>query len=159
MLFVGDGGDLPEIKEAVKKKGLDGVVHFVGRVDDRDELVSYFTRSDLFIFLSTYDNAPLVIREAAACACPALVVEGSSTAEMIDDGVTGYCVREHAESVADAVEKIFTNESKLIDVGVAASEQVYLTWDNAVERSIDRYKEVKQLYDDRRARKPLRNYL
>jgi len=157
MFFVGDGEDLSEIKKKTEDKGLSGLVHFVGRVNDRKVLMSYFARSDLFVFLSTYDNAPLVIREAAACACPALVSYGSSTAEIINDGVNGFAVKENAVYAADAIRTIFSDRKRLEDVSLAASQQVYLTWDKAIERAVERYHVVKDAYDYDRSKYKRKN--
>ena len=151
MLFVGDGEDTSEIRKMAEEKGLAGLVHFAGRVNDRELLMSYFERSDLFVFLSMYDNAPLVIREAAACACPALVSSGSSTAEMIDDGVNGFVVKDNAVLAANAIRSIFLDRKHLEEVSAAASQQVYLTWGKAVERAVERYETVIKAFDYNRS--------
>jgi len=156
MLFVGDGDEMPEIKKVAADKGIAHLVHFVGRINDRNVLMSYFTRSDLFIFLSSYDNAPLVVREAAACACPSLVLQGSSTSEIIIDGVNGFMVKENAVYVADAIQRIFADRKHLEDVSTAASEQVYLTWEKAVEHAAERYEVVKKAYDYTRSKRKRR---
>ena len=146
MLFVGDGEDISDIKKMASEKGLGEIAHFAGKVTNRKELMSYFMRSDLFVFLSMYDNAPLVIREAAACACPALVLEGSSTAEIIDDGVNGFIVKESAERAAVAIKSIFDNRANLKAISEAASEQIHLTWEKAIERVVERYEIVIKAY-------------
>jgi len=151
MIFVGGGENLESIKKTTAEMGLGGFVHFTGRVNDRNILMAYFMRSDLFVFLSSYDNAPLVVREAAACACPSLVLQGSSTSEIIDDGVNGFYVQENAQYAAAAIETIFSDPVRLAEVSKAASEQVYLTWGKAVERAVERYEIVKKAYDYKRA--------
>ena len=147
MLFVGDGEDLPDIKKMAADKGLEKVVHFAGKISNRTELMQYFMRSDLFIFLSTYDNAPLVVREAAACACPTLALQGSSTAEILDNGINGFTVREGAIYSAEAIKAIFADRKRLEEVSTAASQQVYLTWEQAIERAVERYEVVKKAYN------------
>ena len=153
MFFVGDGDEVPEIKKVTADKGIAHLVHFVGKVTDRKVLMTYFMRSDLFIFLSSYDNAPLVVREAAACACPSLVLQGSSTSEIISDGVNGFIVRENAVYAADTIQKIFADRKRLEDVSKAASEQVYLTWEKAIEHATERYEVVKKAYDYNRSQR------
>jgi len=153
MLFVGDGEDMPEIQKTAKNMGLSGNVHFAGRIDSRDELMAYYTRSDLFILISMYDNAPLVIQEAAACACPSLVASGSSTAEVLEDGVNGYFVDDDPKSVASTIQKIFSDRESLERVSLAALEQVYLPWGKAIERAIERYEYIKEIYDHKTRRR------
>jgi len=151
MIFVGDGEDYTEIIKMVQDKGLAEIVHFTGNIDDRDDLMTYYMRADLFLFLSVYDNAPLVIQEAAACACPAIVVRDSSTSEIIDDGITGFFAEENAESAADAIIGAFSDKKRLEEIGIAASEQVYSTWEKAVERAVSRYEFVKEAYKEKHA--------
>lgn len=149
MFFVGDGEDLAKAQKLVSDKGLSGMVHFTGRITDREELRAYYTRADLFVLPSVYDNAPLTVLEAAACACPSLVVRGSSTAEIIEDGVNGYYSEESPQSVADAVRGIFADRERHKRVSEAAAEQVYMPWDKLIKRAHERYAEVKRVYDGR----------
>ena len=150
MIFVGDGEDLPKAQKLAADKGLDDVIHFAGRVNDREMLKAYYTCSDLFLFPSVYDNAPLVVREAAACSCPSVVVRGSSTSEILEDDVTGFFADETAESVAEAIEKAFSNRENLEKIASTAAEEVFLPWNKVIQRSVDRYEIVKKAYDDER---------
>jgi len=152
MFFVGDGEDFTDIRKDATSRGIDKYVIFAGRVSDRDELTTYYTRSDLLVFLSTYDNAPLVVQEAAACQCPALVTRGSSTSEILEDGVNGFFVDEDAKEAADAIQKIFTDRKRLEEVSEAASNQVYLPWDKAIRQAVERYEYVKDLYVHKRSK-------
>ncbi|MCL2227626.1 MAG: glycosyltransferase [Oscillospiraceae bacterium] len=147
MLFVGDGDDLTDAKELSACMGLSEVAFFAGTVSDRELLRAYFTRSDLFVFPSVYDNAPLVIREAAACRCPSLVVRNSSASEILEDGVSGFFAEEAAESIAHTIKAALSDSKLLKKVASNAFEQVYLPWDKAISNSIARYEEVKQAFD------------
>ena len=57
MYFVGDGYDLPEIEKYTRQIGLNNCVYFTGKITDRQKLKTYFGRSDLFLFPSTYDTS------------------------------------------------------------------------------------------------------
>ena len=143
MLFVGDGENLGDIKEMTSSKGLDDFVHFVGRVNDRRELMSFYERADLFMLLSVYDNAPLVVIEAAACSTPSIVLHGSATSEVVDDGVNGFHVSEEsAEEAAELIKTIFSDRERLAEVSKAASEQVYMPWEKLIVRIVERYQHV-----------------
>lgn len=41
---------------------------------EREILKRYYVAADLFLFPSLYDNAPLVIREAAALGTPSVLI-------------------------------------------------------------------------------------
>jgi len=148
MIFVGGGDDLPDVKKMAAYKKLSHIIHFIGKVHNREELRAYYSRSDLFVFPSIYDNAPLVIREAAACACPALVVRNSSSAEILKDGFSGFFTDDNPQSIADALQTILSDRTTLKKVAANAAEHVYLPWDKAIEKSIIRYKEVIKTYNN-----------
>lgn len=147
MIFVGDGEDLPDVQGMVKSKNLADIIHFAGRVSDREMLRAYYARSDLLVFPSLYDNAPLVVQEAASCSCPSLVVCGSSASEILEDNVTGFFTNDNAESIANSIQKIFSNHEQLKKVSSAASEQIYLPWDKAIKHSVQRYEVVIKSYN------------
>jgi len=153
MFFVGDGEDFSEIKKTASDRGLTKHALFSGRISDRDVLMSYYTRADLLVFLSTYDNAPIVIQEAAACRCAALVTRGSSTSEVLEDGVNGFFVDEDANCAAEAIISIFADRKRLGEVSAAASEQVYLPWGKAIRQAVDRYEYIKSNYTYKRIKR------
>jgi len=146
MVFVGDGRDLLEVKKMTADKGLFDVVFFTGQVNDREMLRALYTRSDLFIFPSVYDTAGLVVLEAAACYSPSVVVRGSAASETVEDGVNGYYTSEDPENMADVVQAAFSDRRQLEQIAAAASGQIYLTWDKAIERAVKRYEAVKAAY-------------
>ncbi len=142
MYFVGDGYDLPEIQQYSHDLGLDSCVYFPGKVTDRDELKTYFGRSNLFLFPSTYDTSGLVVKEAAACDTPSLLVRGSCAAEGVTDGQNGFLCEETAEDFAKVLLAATENRQKLTEVGISASKEIYLSWEDAIDRAYRRYVEV-----------------
>ena len=160
MLFVGEGDDLADIITLTEDEGLSDAVFFAGKISNRELLRAYFSRCDLFVFPSVYDNAPLVIKEAAACSCPSVVVRGSSASEILEDGVSGFFADESAQSIADAVLDALSDRERLERVSEAAFEQVYVTWDKVIQESAARYEVVKAAFDRSYAgrAKPAKSY-
>lgn len=78
MLFVGDGSKKQYLERMVSRLGLADRVFFTGKILNRNLLSSIFKRANLFVFPSLYDNAPIVIREAAASYTPSLLVKNSN---------------------------------------------------------------------------------
>ena len=145
MIFVGDGRDLEDMKKTVREKNLHEKISFTGKIADRELLRAYYTRSDMFIFPSTYDTAGLVIGEAAACRCPSLVVRGSAASEILEEygeDKTGFFADETPESVAESILEAFSDIDRYELVKNNAAERVYLPWCKAVGDSIERYEEV-----------------
>ena len=142
MLFVGEGVDRAEITEYATEMGLGDVAIFTGPIYDREMLRAYFSRANLFLFPSTYDTNGIVVREAAACSCPALMVEGSCAAEGITHEDTGILIRETVEELSEQIYKGTQDHERLRHIGQNAADKIYLSWDDAVGKAVLRYHEV-----------------
>lgn len=142
MLFVGDGTDADDVKSYVSSLGLNDKVIFTGSVNNRDELRIYYSITDLFLFLSTFDTAAIVVKEAAACNCPVLFAEGSDSAYGVKDGVNGWFSKETPECLAEKIEEVTKEREKLKEVGISASNSLYVPWSASVDNALKRYKEL-----------------
>ena len=152
MIFIGDGSDLEDMKKMVCDKNLDNHVFFAGRVNDRELLRAYYTRANMFVFPSTYDNAPLVIREAAACGCPSLVIRESSASEILNEfgeNQTAFFADENPESISESIMEAFGDKTRYELVRKNAADKVYLPWSKVMLNTVARYKEVCEIYKDK----------
>ncbi len=142
--IIGEGYDAPEIEAYSLACGLQDCVTFTGPIRDRERLRTFFSICDLFLFPSTYDTCGIVVKEAAACDCPSLLVRNSCAAEGVVHGVSGFLTEESAISCAAGIAEAISDRTKLKQVGICAGEQLYLSWDEAVSRAYHRYKEILQ---------------
>ena len=144
--IIGEGYDAPEIETYSNDCGLADKVIFTGPIRDREYLRTFFSVCDLFLFPSTYDTCGIVVKEAAACDCPSLLVEGSCAAEGVVHNVSGFLAEENAVSCASVMAAAIRDRAQLKQVGRCAGEQLYLSWDEAVDRAYARYQEILQKY-------------
>ena len=142
MVFVGDGMDRAEVEAFAEQLGLADRCRFAGSEPDREVVRAWYTRADLFLFPSTFDTNGLVVREAAACSLPSLLIRGSCAAEGIADGYTGILIDENAESLAAALTAPSATKEFFRAVGENACREIYLSWEDAVDRARDRYRDV-----------------
>ena len=147
MLFVGDGYDRPEIQSYVEERGLSEDCIFTGAIYDREMVRAYFTLADMFLFPSTYDTNGIVVSEAAACACPSLLIEGSCAAERVVHMDTALLAKEDAADLADAIIFACDHPQVMKRIGEAALDKVYLSWEDAVAIAYDRYQTVVERYN------------
>lgn len=145
-LFVGDGYDLPDIKCYVQECGLSQHTEFVGPVHDREQLRAFYSLADLFLFPSTYDTCGIVVKEAASCDCPSLLIQGSCAAEGVVHNQNGYLCEETASSCAAAIGEILADPAQLRAAGERAGDTLYLSWHDAVARAYNRYGEILKEY-------------
>lgn len=147
LLIAGTGYDGEEIKKYADSLGFsDGTVRFLGRVYEKELLAGLYLCSDLFFFPSVYDNAPLVVREAAALSLPSLLTEGSNSAEAVIKDVTGFTARENAKDMAEEIKRIFDTPGLLCKVGAEAERRIPKTFEQIVKAVREKYAEVIEKY-------------
>lgn len=151
MLMVGQGYALEELKALATSLDLDDRVSFLGPIYDREYLKTLYCRANLLIFPSLYDNASIVVREAASQCCPAVLVEGSNTAEGITDDFNGFLSKDGAENIANRIMKAVEDPEKLIEVGKNANNTVYTSWESIVDEVYERYVDIVKVYRKLRA--------
>ena len=154
MVFLGGGVDEPDIRKYTEELGLTDRCLFPGSVRDRQALRAWYCRADLFLFPSTFDTNGLVVREAAACGLPSVLIRGSCAAEDVTDGVTGFLIEENAPSMAACLTELLRTPVKLRSVGKAAEEGLYLSWADAVDHAAAHYETVMERYRSGQRRKP-----
>lgn len=139
LIMLGFGADENAIKRKINKLGLKDYVIWTGKILDRKEIQGYYGISDILLFPSVFDTNGLVVREAAACATPSLLVRDSCAAEGIEDGKTGFLCMESAHSIASVLASIMENKKLLKTVGKNAQNEIYISWEDAVKKAYDRY--------------------
>ena len=146
MVFVGDGYAREAMIQMAARLGLTSDdnndknrVSFLGCIHDRDLLSNIYSAADLMLFPSLYDNAPLVVREAAAMHTPSLVTRHSNTAEVIFDGYNGFMAENNVESYADCLRMLLRRPSLIRHAGDMASRTLVRSWGDIAEEITDRY--------------------
>lgn len=142
--MVGSGFDAEDIEAYARELGLKDQVVFTGPIFDREKLRVYYSMADMFLFPSTYDTSGIVVKEAAACECPTLLVRDSCAAEGAVHDVSGFLAEENAESCAAVICHACEDRAHLKAVGEQAGRSLYLSWDTAVQRAYTRYEEIIQ---------------
>ena len=99
-------------------------VNFLGVVDNKllPEIIAQY---DIYIIPSYYENNPKSLLEAMACARIVLGSDVDGIKELIDDGVTGFLCDTDADSIKNALNKVFgTNQEKLKSIAENARKFV-----------------------------------
>lgn len=139
LLLAGAGYNEHAIKEYAAEIGLVEHTHFLGKIVKRDLLFGVYANADILFFPSLYDNAPLVLREAAAVGVPSLLSRGSNSAEIVEDGVNGYTAEHDPESMAARIEKAYADNS-ILPVGERAKATIPVDWQVIIERAVTAYR-------------------
>ena len=142
MFFVGTGYAAEALKQLSVQLGLSDCVSFQGSVLDRQCLRDYYLAADLFLFPSLYDNAPLVVREAAALHTPALMISGSTASAVIQDNQNGFLSTETTDDYAQCIRNILSDRSRLDRVAVGASQTLARSWEDIADEVSERYQRL-----------------
>ncbi len=142
IILVGDGNDRIAMEKYANRLGISDKVIFTGSITDREQLRVFYSRANLFLFPSTYDTSGLVVKEAAACDCPSVLVKNSCASEGVADGVTGFTCEENADSLYSTIKNAISDRDKLTQVGIDAGKFVYYSWEDAVTNARKRYEQI-----------------
>lgn len=137
--FIGTGYAASEMTEMIERLGLKEHVTLHGVVRDREKLSDFYAASDLFLFPSLYDNAPLVVREAAAMGTPSVLVEGSTASEVIKNGYNGFLSDPGVTSFAGVIDHLAKDPDLIREVSLNARNTLVRSWEDVVDEVADRY--------------------
>ncbi len=107
-MLVVAGGTRREIGRAqdlANELGLSGRVQFLGVVSDVERLMN---AADALALPSRFEAWPLVGLEAMACGLPILMTPVGGVSEFLDHGVNGLFIEPNPQSVARAIECIYS---------------------------------------------------
>ena len=146
LFMVGTGYAVREIRHKISTLGLQDRVTLLGNIHDRERLKKIDAAADLFLFPSLYDNAPLVVREAAALHTPALMLQESTAAEVVNPGVNGFLTPNDVQAYANQISYLMEHPEILVRVGNKASKTISRSWENVIEEVLLRYRDIKESY-------------
>lgn len=146
LYMVGTGYAVREIRHKISALGLQDHITLLGNIHDRERLKRIDAAADLFLFPSLYDNAPLVVREAAAMHTPALMLQESTAAEVINADVNGFLTPNDIHAYAKQITYLIEHPDILQKVGDKASTTISRSWENVIEEVILRYRDIQQSY-------------
>lgn len=141
---VGKGAELKKLKKYAKKLGFgDDEVIFTGFLP-REQFPHLFSRADLLLFPSIYDNFGLVKVEGAAYETPGLFIKDSCAGYGINDGDDGFLSENDEKSFADKICFAVSDREKLKQTGKNASKNCYISWKTCTDKVLERLTEISE---------------
>ncbi len=136
LLLAGDGPDRGNLGRLAEKLDIQDRARFLGFIRNGDDLHNLYAMADLFVFPSLYDNAPMVVREAAVNGTASVLVRGSCSAEGIEDGVNGFLCEDSPEDIARAIKRGLDGAK---EAGAAARKTIPQPWDEIMDSVLEKY--------------------
>ena len=107
LLMAGDGVLKEELFNYVSENNMDGVVTFLGNVND---IQKYYAQSNVFILSSIYEGLPMTILEAMAAGLPIISTNVGGVSDIVLEN--GILVESNSfKELYDAMEKLLNNNS------------------------------------------------
>jgi glycosyltransferase involved in cell wall biosynthesis len=145
--FIGPGNFQPYLNRILAHNVPNRNVNLVGYVKDRDAVLEYYRRCDLFVVPTLYENLPTRVLEAMACGKPVVATNVSAIPEIINSGDNGILVPPRSEeALANAINGLLDNRSLMRRMGTRARESVEgkFDWDVNARKVASLYEELIQ---------------
>lgn len=139
--LVGDGPFQEEARSMVRALGIGDRVKFVGFVP-REEVDPYYAAADLFVFTSISETQGLVVQEAMSFGLPAIVASGGGASASVEQGISGFVVRNEADDVAAHIRRVLDDERLYSQLSEGARESV------REFSTVEMGRRVAELYDE-----------
>ena len=121
LLMIGDGPERATAEWMVRRKGLSRDVHFLGKQNQVQTLLS---SADVLLLPSQLESFGLAALEGMACGVPAVASRVGGIPEVITDGVEGYLVEVgEVRTMADRALDILTSAERREVMGRAARDR------------------------------------
>ena len=136
-VVIGEGSQLPELKELTSKLGLATHVRFLGQLG-HDEAMRWMASCDVFSLPSWRESFGLVYLEAMLHGRPVIGISGQGPSQFVEHGKTGFLVEAHQPSqIADGISDLFATPARAQAIGDAGKNAAWSerwSWSrNAVE--------------------------
>ena len=146
LIMAGSGKDEQDIAKYAASLGLtEGQILLTGLIKDRDLLKGVYLNSDLLFFPSVFDNAPLVLREAAVLGVPTLATAGSNAAGAIRKNFSGFTAEATPRAMSEEILRIFAEED-VRQIGRNARETIPVSWEKLMPMVLGEYQAVIDRY-------------
>lgn len=131
-----------ELKRYINDNKLDNTINFVGRVDE-EELESYYSNSDIFLFPSLNEGFGWVMMEAMAHGLPVIAFNNTAMPYTVKDGINGFLAPNlNVEELSRLMKETLNNQELFEKLRLGAIN----TYKNAnkisdLDRDIEKYLE------------------
>ena len=104
---LGEGEERASLTKLIRKLGLEQDFILLGVTDNP---YPYFKQTDIYVHASRHEGKSIAVQEALFLGCPVLLSNCSGNREQITDGVDGMMCELSAESIADHIKLLISDE-------------------------------------------------
>lgn len=116
--IAGDGPLRPALEKLAGDLGILRAVHFQGAIQD---MPTFLRGAKFLVHTSESEGCPNAVMEAMACGLPVVAMEAGDIPYLVEEGRTGFVVRQDDEgALADRITQLLNDESLCGRMGLAA---------------------------------------
>ena len=132
-------GYLDELKNLCKALNINDQVTFVGAVP-QDELFNWYSKGDIFVYPSLYENFGQPILEAAAAGLPIISTSVGVARELITDNETGFLFTGDVQELVDRITQLSDqNIRKEMGKSLRQKARSLYGWKGIIKQYLDLY--------------------
>jgi glycosyltransferase involved in cell wall biosynthesis len=132
-------GYLIELKNLCKALNINDQVTFVGSVP-QDELSNWYSKGDIFVYPSLYENFGQPILEAAAAGLPIISTPVGVARELITDNETGFLFTGDVQELTDRITQLIDqNVRKEMGKALRQRARSLYGWKKIIKQYLDLY--------------------
>jgi glycosyltransferase involved in cell wall biosynthesis len=110
LVILGDGPELPFLRELAEECKVAGRVKFLGYVEKDEDKFGYYQCCDLFLLSSLHEGMGIVVQEAMEFGMPVVATDHGGQVDLIRNGDNGILVPvRNPQAIAQAVMKLYRN--------------------------------------------------
>ncbi len=144
--IAGDGPLRKHLEQLTELFNLDNNIEFAGPVDEM-EVLNLYKKSDIFILPSITgidgdsEGIPMVLMEAMAMGLPVISTFHSGIPELVEDGVSGFLVKEKDfSSISSKILQLSKNSALRISMGTSGRKKIISEFNLTIQN--DRLSEI-----------------
>jgi glycosyltransferase involved in cell wall biosynthesis len=138
--IAGDGPLRPALDKLADDLGVSRIVELRGAVHD---IPAFLGGAKFLVHTSQSEGCPNVVMEAMACGLPVVAMETGEIPYLVEDGKTGFVVRQEDETMfAERVSRLLRDDELCLRMGAAAREKAKreFTLERLVSETLAAYK-------------------
>ena len=119
--IAGDGPLRSALDKLADDLGVSSIVEFRGAVHD---IPAFLSEAKFLVHTSQSEGCPNVVMEAMACGLPVVAMETGEIPYLVEDGKTGFVVRQEDETMfVERVSLLLRDDELCLNMGAAAREK------------------------------------
>ena len=135
-------GYLDELKKLCKNLNINDRVTFIGPVA-QDELFNWYSKGDIFVYPSLYENFGQPILEAAAAGLPIISTPVGVAQEIITENETGFLFNGKSQDLADRITQLADhNLRKKMGGTLRETVRNLYGWENIIDKYLNLYQSL-----------------